>query len=124
MKFNEQKYSYFRGLVIVLSLFLLALFVGCDGGGGGGSEDQASTGDPDLTILEGTWFGTIIDDTDTVYTMTVTFDNKGNLVVESVDGNPVGDTATLTKITSTMFSMLDSNNIEGMVVVDAQGLHL
>ncbi len=123
MKFTGLKYSYFRGFAILLTLFLLAIFAGCDGGGGG-NEDQASTGDPDLTILEGTWFGTMIDDTNIIYTMTVTFDNDGNLVVDSVDGNPVGDTATLTKITSTMFSMLDSNNIKGMVVVDAQGLHL
>jgi hypothetical protein len=125
MNFTDRNYSFFRGFVIVLSLFLLAIFISCNEGGGGGSgDDQASNGDPDLTILEGTWFGTMIDETDMVYTITVTFDNDGNLVVDSVDGNPVGDTATLTKITSRMFRMLDSNNIEGMAVVDAQGLHL
>ena len=40
MKFTDQNYSYCRGFVIVLSLFLLAIFISCnDGGGGGGSED-------------------------------------------------------------------------------------
>jgi len=117
------QYTLKSGLLLLVIILSVILLICCDDGGGG-NENQASTGDPDLTILEGTWFGTMIDDTNMVYTMTVTFDNDGNLVVDSVGGIPVGDTATLTKITSTMFSMLDSNNIKGMVVVDAQGLHL
>jgi hypothetical protein len=111
-------------LIVCIALLSLACGGGGDsgdGGGGGGNGDGVA---PDIAILEGTWFGTIRDDTDNIYTMAVTFDDEGNIVIDSVDGNPVGDTATLTEITSTLFSMVDSNNIRGMVVVDAQALHL
>lgn len=114
--------KYFNWMKLIVCIALLCL--ACGGGGGGDGNGQISSGDPDVAILEGVWFGTMVDDTDTIYTMTVIFDDDGNLTVDSVNGIPVGDTASLTKITPTMFSMMDSNNIKGMVVVDAQGLHL
>jgi hypothetical protein len=99
------------------------LFIAC-GGSGGGDGGNGDGVVPYVAVLEGTWFGTIRDKTDNIYTMAVTFDGEGHMVIDSIAGNPVGDTATLTDITSTLFSMVDSNNIRAMVVVDVQAMHM
>jgi len=52
MKSNEQKYSYLKGLVILLSLFLLAILAGCGGGGGGGGNDDGASSDYELARNE------------------------------------------------------------------------
>ena len=113
-----------RKLLMIVLLVCFAL-IGCSGGGGGGGGGGGrGGGDDDLADLEGTWFGTYMDGNDDFHTMKVTFDDSGHLNIDTVDGTPVNDTATLTKIEPTMFSFTDSTGVRGMIVVDNPAVHL
>jgi len=111
-------------LASVITLGLMTIIATGGGGGGGGGGGRGGGGDPDLAALEGTWFGTYLEGTDDFHTMTVTFDDSGHLNIDTVDGAPVNDTATLTKIEPKMFSFTDSTGVRGMIVVDNPAIHL
>jgi len=83
-------------------IFVRLLCIDWFSGGGGGGDD-------DLADLKGTWFGTYMDGNDDFQTMKGTLDDSIHLNIDTVDGIPVNDTATLTKIEPTMFSFTDSN---------------
>jgi hypothetical protein len=114
--------KYLLMIMSLLFLVLLAMSLSTCGGGGGSSE-STDVG-VSLADLEGTWFGVYEDgNTDELHTVSLTMDSSGNFTQHQVDGSDTGETGSFTKVGNYIFDFVDSDNMQGTIIVSQDASH-
>lgn len=111
--------KYFTRVIV---LVLLSYFISACGGGGHKTGDPG-VGGLSVASLQGSWYGTMKDDSGYLHTFQISVDGSGNVTSMVIDGDVTGDTAVITKVSAKVFGMTISDGTDAGFIVDAGGTH-